>query len=458
MRDIVAYDDSTSTTETVKHIKYGAFGNIDSVEDGSGTVLPNGADDLHYAYTGREWDQDVQLYYYRARWYDGNTGRFTGEDPSGFGAGDANLFRYVNNNVWNATDPSGLEEVGMHWIVQEFLKTLDDSNSTAAGRRVLKNITSPTGQAQMPALFNHRNDTYYGKFGAVSHVKYNDANKALAKAYVARHGKIDAEKARHLLSRFIKPSLLQSEAKALGLPKQSIRTLINFREGYFNTVGVAEAIVKRDHFLLDRLKSPNQTVVDDARKQVKYMAQYITAVDGGAADAKTLSKLRGRIEKLPGIARYSLGMVDDLLKLRTTDRLAWLKFLSTGAKAHTSRVLSFAKRLFPVYVAYAGFQGVAKGATGNGHHSHLSGIHGAIDEFSYQYMAGPLIEGAARELGEVTAGAIAPPAPGSTRRGLQRGVSIDVPGVLGGSANKDHGQGTVPDKDYGTNSFWRKLE
>ncbi|MEQ9586516.1 MAG: RHS repeat-associated core domain-containing protein, partial [Parvibaculaceae bacterium] len=108
VRDIVEYDDSTSTTEVAKHIRYGAFGNIDSVEDGSGTVLPNGADDLHYAYTGREWDQDAQLYFFRARWYDGEVGRFVSEDPMGFDAGDSNLNRYVTNNVWNATDPSGL--------------------------------------------------------------------------------------------------------------------------------------------------------------------------------------------------------------------------------------------------------------------------------------------------------------------------------------------------------------
>jgi hypothetical protein len=29
--------------------------------------------------------------------YDTNTGRWTSEDPKGFGAGDANLFRYVKN-------------------------------------------------------------------------------------------------------------------------------------------------------------------------------------------------------------------------------------------------------------------------------------------------------------------------------------------------------------------------
>ncbi|MDP1614568.1 MAG: RHS repeat-associated core domain-containing protein, partial [Methylococcales bacterium] len=56
-------------------------------------------------YTGREDDQ-TGLYYYRARYYDTNTGRFISEDPLGFEAG-INFYAYVNNNPINANDPSG---------------------------------------------------------------------------------------------------------------------------------------------------------------------------------------------------------------------------------------------------------------------------------------------------------------------------------------------------------------
>jgi RHS repeat-associated protein len=63
-----------------------------------------------WKYTGREWESETGLYYYRARQYDAVTGRFTSEDPIGFGGGDANLARYVGNGPTNATDPSGLDE------------------------------------------------------------------------------------------------------------------------------------------------------------------------------------------------------------------------------------------------------------------------------------------------------------------------------------------------------------
>jgi hypothetical protein len=41
--------------------------------------------------------------------FDPSQGRWLSEDPIGFSAGDANLFRYVVNDPTNATDPSGLQ-------------------------------------------------------------------------------------------------------------------------------------------------------------------------------------------------------------------------------------------------------------------------------------------------------------------------------------------------------------
>jgi RHS repeat-associated protein len=61
-----------------------------------------------YAFTGREWDPETSLYYYRARYYDPKIGRFISEDPIGFDEGDTNLYGYVRNSPSNLVDPSGL--------------------------------------------------------------------------------------------------------------------------------------------------------------------------------------------------------------------------------------------------------------------------------------------------------------------------------------------------------------
>jgi RHS repeat-associated protein len=59
-----------------------------------------------FGYTGRRWDPDLGLYYYRARWYDPQLGTFLQTDP--IGALDyVNLYAYVGLEPGNGTDPSG---------------------------------------------------------------------------------------------------------------------------------------------------------------------------------------------------------------------------------------------------------------------------------------------------------------------------------------------------------------
>jgi RHS repeat-associated protein len=53
-------------------------------------------------------DEDAKLQNNNARWYDPAIGRFLSADPSGFDAGDPNLYRYVGNSPPNGTDPTGL--------------------------------------------------------------------------------------------------------------------------------------------------------------------------------------------------------------------------------------------------------------------------------------------------------------------------------------------------------------
>jgi RHS repeat-associated protein len=94
IRDVVA---DAAPTVIADHRKFDAFGAM-------------AAEPLYFpqAYTGRPWDAAAGMYDYRARWYDPATGRFAAEDPSGFSAGDPNLYRYVGNDPLNNTDPTGL--------------------------------------------------------------------------------------------------------------------------------------------------------------------------------------------------------------------------------------------------------------------------------------------------------------------------------------------------------------
>jgi RHS repeat-associated protein len=83
----------------LNHIDYDSFGGI--------IVQSNVAAGDRFTYTGRELDAEIGLYYYRARFYDPVLGRFIANDPSGFDAGDANLYRYVENSPLTWVDPTG---------------------------------------------------------------------------------------------------------------------------------------------------------------------------------------------------------------------------------------------------------------------------------------------------------------------------------------------------------------
>lgn len=61
-----------------------------------------------FQFTGRV-PVSANLYSYRARFYNSQTGRFISEDPMGFAGGDSNLYRYVGNNPTGFTDPLGLQ-------------------------------------------------------------------------------------------------------------------------------------------------------------------------------------------------------------------------------------------------------------------------------------------------------------------------------------------------------------
>jgi RHS repeat-associated protein len=78
-----------------------------------------------YTYTGREWDKESGLYYYRARYYDALEGRFISRDPIGF-EGGINIYGYTSNNSINYKDPSGLDSPGCD--VPQWAKSKTEAN------------------------------------------------------------------------------------------------------------------------------------------------------------------------------------------------------------------------------------------------------------------------------------------------------------------------------------------
>jgi len=92
---VIALVDSTGSLTT--RYTYDPFGR--TATDGFTSMNP-------FQYTARETDASG-LYYYRARYYDPQIGRFIQRDPAGLGGG-LNLYAYVGGNPTNFRDPFGL--------------------------------------------------------------------------------------------------------------------------------------------------------------------------------------------------------------------------------------------------------------------------------------------------------------------------------------------------------------
>ena len=94
----------------IENYRYDVFG----APTINGGVLTASAFGNRFMFTGREYTANFGVYEYRARAYHPGLGRFTGEDPKGFDAGDYNLFRYCHNDPDDLTDPMGLDDVSVN--------------------------------------------------------------------------------------------------------------------------------------------------------------------------------------------------------------------------------------------------------------------------------------------------------------------------------------------------------
>ena len=79
-----------------------------------------GANTSGYAFTSREWDSEVGLYYYRARYYEPQAGRFLSRDTIPVNKG-AVAYSYAANNPIRYVDPLGLYNEDVHYYVTKRL-------------------------------------------------------------------------------------------------------------------------------------------------------------------------------------------------------------------------------------------------------------------------------------------------------------------------------------------------
>ena len=95
---VVALSDSDG--DSCQSYEYSVYGQV-AASDPNFLANP-------YMFTGRRFDIETGLYYYRARYYNPHIGRFMQTDPVGYGYG------YCGNNPLSMVDPSGCHEMAYH--------------------------------------------------------------------------------------------------------------------------------------------------------------------------------------------------------------------------------------------------------------------------------------------------------------------------------------------------------
>jgi RHS repeat-associated protein len=103
------------------------------------------------AFTGREWDPETGLYYYRARYYDPGAGRFSGSDPRGMVDG-TNLYRYVHNNPVVFVDPYG-NTANVGKPPGALLSNVDDYDMPPTAKAEMFNACRSEGEGYVPITF-----------------------------------------------------------------------------------------------------------------------------------------------------------------------------------------------------------------------------------------------------------------------------------------------------------------
>ena len=105
-------DITNGNGDIVQHYAYSAFGKLLKVTNASGDDISSNPNvDPYFTFTGREYDKESGLYYYRARYYDSSIGRFLQGDPHSGSLSNPTTFNnkyiYANNNSVNLVDPNG---------------------------------------------------------------------------------------------------------------------------------------------------------------------------------------------------------------------------------------------------------------------------------------------------------------------------------------------------------------
>jgi RHS repeat-associated protein len=183
-------DEPLATTGTGGTYFYHAdgLGSITSLTDSTGNVAASyvydsfgkltastGSITNPFQYTAREFDSETGLYYYRARNYDPNAGRFLSEDPIRM-VGGLDFYSYVKNNPVASNDPTGL--IHQAWTEEPYDGRLHDDTTGLEVLCTNKNTMARDIEwLELSIMVRSAEITRLGKNAGLGHILRRDAEE-----------------------------------------------------------------------------------------------------------------------------------------------------------------------------------------------------------------------------------------------------------------------------------------
>jgi RHS repeat-associated protein len=147
VRDLASYNPQTGTTSVVDHREFNSYGVPVSQTNSSIVCI--------ISYTGRPFDTSTGLQNNLNRWT-ANCGWWLRQDPTGFAAGQTNLYSYCGNSPVNASDPSGKAgpgEVAPALVVISYFEPINGRGGVNTSKAVALAVAAAL--QKLIAAYNH---------------------------------------------------------------------------------------------------------------------------------------------------------------------------------------------------------------------------------------------------------------------------------------------------------------
>jgi RHS repeat-associated protein len=116
-------DISDNSGNIVQHYVYSSFGEIKKITNKLGVEISSPIIEHHFTFTGREFDEESNLFFYRARNLDSETGRFIQNDSNKGVLNDPVTF--INKHIYTANNPIKYRDPsGKIFVIDDILITM----------------------------------------------------------------------------------------------------------------------------------------------------------------------------------------------------------------------------------------------------------------------------------------------------------------------------------------------